>query len=448
MDINKDHQSDFTIDNYGILLDIAKANYQFVNHKEALSASNRFIIWRHDVDQSLNRAVRLATVEAARDISSTYFVNPHCNFYSLLEPDQHNKVGELIRLGHGIGLHFDAHFYTINSEVQLDQLVAKEARWLREWFGVEITTFSFHNPDSFLSTCEKDEYGGLINCYSRKFKKQIPYCSDSNGYWRYRRLHDVLTSATDYCLQVLTHPECWQEVSMPPRERFFRCVDGRAAAVMRRWDDTLAVNGRSNQGDFIPEFVFLKKKFGRKAELLDYRWMRGESESVFIDLWRLFESQLLKFCRIWFCKSLRSSFSEAKAVIESDILKLQIHRVFATIYQKSWDEISGADDDEFFAWQNVCNHLMHGLRTYAKGELDQGVIYIVQVMKRLSEFSSSHPVAYDESCHAADTTLPIHRVNEGASLKWLSNNYVLLGLDHKVLQRFVESYLISVRSKL
>jgi len=448
MDINKDYQSDFTFDNYCALLDLAKANYRFVNHKEALSASDRFIIWRHDIDQSINRAVRLAVIEAAKGISATYFLNPHCDFYSLLEHDQHRKVGEIIRLGHEIGLHFDAHFYTINSEAELDQLVAKEAGWLREWFGVEVATFSFHNPNSFLLTCEKEEYGGLINCYSNKFKKQIAYCSDSNGYWRHRRLYDVLVTAGDYCLQVLTHPECWQEMPMSPRERFFRCVDGRATAVMRRWDYTLAINGRGNQGSLMSEFEFLKKKFGRKAELLDYRWMRGEAVSVFVDLWQIFESQLVKFCRIWFRKALQISSVEAKAVIESDILKLPMHLVFAAIYQKSWGEISGVEEDKLLAWQQVRNHLVHGFSTYARDELEQGVIFIVQVMKRLSDFCEAHSVVYDELRPEVDPRLPLHRVNGEGCLKWLSENSVLLGLEYQALQRFAESQSVSMRRGL
>ena len=52
-------------------------------------------------------------------------------------------------LGHDIGLHFDASYYDITSESLLDELVAKESEWLKNWFGISTKVFSFHNPTTF-----------------------------------------------------------------------------------------------------------------------------------------------------------------------------------------------------------------------------------------------------------------------------------------------------------
>ncbi len=41
------------------------------------------------------------------------------------------------------------------------------------------------------------------------------YVSDANGYWRFRRLLDVLVEGTDVRLHVLTHPGWWQAEPMP-----------------------------------------------------------------------------------------------------------------------------------------------------------------------------------------------------------------------------------------
>ena len=55
-----------------------------------------------------------------------------------------------------------------------------------------------------------------------------PYVSDSNGYWRFERLPEVLAAGAHERLHVLTHPEWWQEEAMSPRERILRCIAGRA----------------------------------------------------------------------------------------------------------------------------------------------------------------------------------------------------------------------------
>lgn len=239
------HIDDFTIIQYDALLRKAKSNYRFINYNE-METGTRFILWRHDCDFSLNRALRLAEIEHSQGIKATYFLNPHCDFYNLLEKNQSAIIARLINLGHSIGLHFDAAYYDITAENQLDELVAREAQWLQNWFGVAINVFSFHNPSAFLLTCEKNTYGDKINCYSSYFKKQVPYCSDSNGYWRFRRLCEVLEEASDPCLQVLTHPGWWQEEAMLPRERVLRAVQGRADAVMTEYDRFLASCGREN----------------------------------------------------------------------------------------------------------------------------------------------------------------------------------------------------------
>lgn len=236
---------DFTITEYIDLLRIAKRNYRFIAYDEVEFASH-FILWRHDCDISLNRALRFAQIERDNNISATYFLNPHSEFYNLLEKNQAKIIEQIIGLNHSIGLHFDAGFYNIDSEHQLDDVIAQEADWLRQWFGIEISVFSFHNPTEFLLTCEKYKYGGLINCYSEYFKQNISYCSDSNGYWRFRRLREILEQAADKNLHILTHAEWWQEKPMLPRDRVLRSVEGRAVAIMNAYDAFLEKNARKN----------------------------------------------------------------------------------------------------------------------------------------------------------------------------------------------------------
>jgi len=78
------------------------------------------------------------------------------------------------------------------------------------------------------------QYAGMINTYSDFFQTQVGYCSDSNGYWRNRRLENVLSEATDERLQVLTHPAWWQDTVMSPVERLEHCIQGRAEHT-RQW---------------------------------------------------------------------------------------------------------------------------------------------------------------------------------------------------------------------
>jgi hypothetical protein len=237
---------DFTTAHYGELLRLAKASYQFVSYDEA-GRDGKTILWRHDCDVSLNRALRLAKIERDNSVISTFFLNPHSEFYNLLEKEQTRLVKEIVSFGHRLGLHFDAAYYDLESENDLSSRVAFEAELLRGLFGGDISAFSFHNPTDFLLSFEHDSYGGLINCYSKSLRSTVSYCSDSNGSWRFQRLWDVLARAEAPRLQVLTHPEWWQETAMFPRERISRSVHGRAEAVLASYDRLLEAHGRRNE---------------------------------------------------------------------------------------------------------------------------------------------------------------------------------------------------------
>ncbi len=237
--------NDFTRESYAAYIEIAKLNYEFITYPEVLEKDN-FILWRHDVDFSMHVAAKLAEIEASKGVIATYFIYPHCEFYNLFEKEIFLLVKKIQRFGHNIGLHFDSHFYNISAADQLDTALQKEKRLLESFFDTEVKVFSFHNNNDFTMSCEDWEYSGMINTYAKVFKEEIGYCSDSHGIWRFSRLKDVLENAEFNKLQILTHPEWWQEKEMAPRQRILRCIDGRAAKSIRYYDELLLKMGRPN----------------------------------------------------------------------------------------------------------------------------------------------------------------------------------------------------------
>ena len=287
-------------------------------------------------------------------------------------------------LGHDIGLHFDAAYYDIQSESQLDELVECEAAWLQDWFGDKPVAFSFHNPTEFLLSCERDTYGGLINCYSRTFKDTIPYCSDSNGYWRFRRLRDVLEIAQDPCLQVLTHPSWWQEKPLHPRERVFRSVYGRADATLRLYDNILETHGRENLAGPAGNLEFLKGFDASRYQLCDYLWNRRTFQILFVELYRLHERQINQLCKAIFRKEWRVAASEVNSFFEDITLAIDGWRLFQAVFGESWAKASGCSEDDHKEWVTVRNQLIHG-RAHISGErLEEGCVYLCGIIESVA----------------------------------------------------------------
>ena len=91
---------------------------------------------------------------------------------------------------------------------------------------------SLHNPSvSGTQDLDVEELGGMLHAGARSVRDRYPYISDSNGYWRFERLPEVLAAGEHERLHVLTHPEWWQEEAMSPRDRIMRASP---AAVRRR----------------------------------------------------------------------------------------------------------------------------------------------------------------------------------------------------------------------
>lgn len=241
----KYHFSDFTLIEYEKLLLQAKSGYPIVDYKSALDLGH-FLVWRHDLDMSIPSAFQLAQLEHRHGIQAHYFLLLHSEFYNLLEKSNTDLIYRILELGHRIQLHFDSSFYNITSVSQLEKYLQLERSLLEHIFQTDIDTFSFHNPSSFDLQCESTHYSGLINTYSHYFKKEVDYCSDSNGYWRHKRLSEVLESQSNQKLQVLTHPEWWQERISSPKEKVWKSVAERAEATRNYYTQLLKTNGREN----------------------------------------------------------------------------------------------------------------------------------------------------------------------------------------------------------
>jgi hypothetical protein len=240
-------EEDFTEDRYRELIRRARRHYRF--EPFGTSCAEPHVLWRHDLDHSVHRALALARIEAEEGVAATYFVLLRSEYYNPLERAISDRLHEIASLGHRIGLHFDASFWELRDDEQLADRLAFERRLLEDLTGSEVGAFSFHVPEvGGALRFDDDVIAGMVNAYGRTLRERYPYVSDSNGYWRFRRLHDVIAAHEEPRLQVLTHPEWWVPAPMSPSARIDRAIHGRARSVRAEYDALLASLGRVNVG--------------------------------------------------------------------------------------------------------------------------------------------------------------------------------------------------------
>ncbi len=229
---------DFTIDNYRKLIRLAKEKYAFISYDNCFELScEKKILLRHDVDYSLKGAQLLATIEKEEEICSTYFVYSHSDGYNLFTNDSAKLLKSIVDNGHYIGLHLDCSYLLYEQgNNKENNFIKKEVENIMEITGKEISAISFHSPESSRMIDVKDDYiCGYVNTYSKKIFDRYKYISDSNGYWRYERLQDVLEEEKFDYLQILLHPVWWQNKEiLSPAERVYKYFQIEAE---KKWEN-------------------------------------------------------------------------------------------------------------------------------------------------------------------------------------------------------------------
>ena len=191
----------FDLDHYRELLDAARAGgYRFAYFDNDPHEGD--LLLRHDVDLSLEAALRLAELEAENGAAATYFLMSESVFYNLASHEGRAAIGALRELGHRVGLH------AVWPRAQLDDRFDPVVAW--------------HNPDAEYLTASLD---GAVNVMEPRFFSPETYRSDSNQHWRSGCPDEELRAGTFPWLQLLTHPEIWVYPGATMRETMMAMLD-------------------------------------------------------------------------------------------------------------------------------------------------------------------------------------------------------------------------------
>lgn len=205
----------FSFEDYKDIIRIIKSTDRYMDYHKALT-SDKFILMRHDVEYSVERAYELAKVESSMDFTSTFFFQWTNNSYNILSRKNKDLIKDMHERGHTIGLHF-----ALNGMTDMEQIrkqIAKEIDILNSMFEFKIDTFSIHRPSKDVLR-ENIKLPGIINAYQDEFftfaenvtentPVNVKYLSDANHIWRYGYPDEKNILEHDK-VQILTHPFAW-----------------------------------------------------------------------------------------------------------------------------------------------------------------------------------------------------------------------------------------------
>ncbi len=187
------------------LLDKGYEISDYKNYKE----KKKVVILRHDIDTSLEKALRIAEVEKELNVNSTYFILLSTDFYNINSEKSLRILKEIKRLGGKIGLHFDEKKYKISDKEEYIKYVNYELDILSKILNEKVDIVSMHRPSKeFLEM--NLEIPNVINSYQKVFFNKFKYVSDSRMNWR-ENIEEIIENNQYKALHILTHPFWYEE---------------------------------------------------------------------------------------------------------------------------------------------------------------------------------------------------------------------------------------------
>jgi len=227
--------ADFSYGYFRRLLAALRATYEFRLFRDAAQpAGHPSCYIRHDVDVSLERALRMAQVEQQENVPATYMVMNRSLLYSLSSAESRDLLRRIAGLGHEIGLHFDYPDASRESGGAAPEALEREiliaSAELEEALGAPVASLSFHRPVPSVIRGPLS-VAGRINAYAAQLMQR--YISDSKGQWREGEPLALVSTSAAPVLQVLIHPIWWGDPHRHSQQRLEEFVDERAAGCSR-----------------------------------------------------------------------------------------------------------------------------------------------------------------------------------------------------------------------
>jgi len=259
-----DELEDFTLESYVKLLKYLSQIYKIVPFSGIPREGTPYLILRHDIDISLPAALKMAQIERDLGVKSTYFVLFSSEFYNVLEADNVDILRQVLKLGHEIGLHYHPAQYRLYNQKPKKTLEI-EIELLEHLVGRKIYGIARHGP------WDRDPFAGIkkyINANHPYLRGDL-FVHESGRAWS--PLHGLvnLLNNPPKRVQLLTHPENWQEDKIDRitlLERHFQDLKKRNSLLKKRFLEYIQTDELVVSYDNM-----IRKDEPERSHILEYR---------------------------------------------------------------------------------------------------------------------------------------------------------------------------------
>jgi len=249
---------DFSYDYYRKILSLLRKNFHLCLFHESPNYIDKNLnkpvaLLRHDVDLDIEKALKMAEIEASKGVYSCFMFLTNCYFYSLSDNSVISAIQSIKKMGHEVGLHYDIHNNNNNNNNE-SELIKMEISKIEDIISSKVCSISFHRPSPIYIN-GPTHVNGMVNTYASSLMNC--YLSDSKGRWRNGEPIPMIRNNKNNILQLLVHPIWWGKNHIPASERLQEFFNKKTIGMSNRDVDildnelskhlTLARSGRLNK---------------------------------------------------------------------------------------------------------------------------------------------------------------------------------------------------------
>lgn len=227
---------------YNDIITILTAKLPLYDYKDVTSAINEFLVVRHDVEFSVQRALDMAIFEHEKlDIHTSYFFQLRNNSYNILSNKNLKIVNKIIKMGHFVGLHVYTDTLPIKRGYSaIVRQIQCDIGTLERYLDIHVDRFSLHRPTNKLLKLNI-QVPNKINVYGLKYfhhfsdagtdNLQIKYLSDSNHKWKYGYPLEIEYNTWNK-VQLLIHPFSWTDQGADNLTNFSNLIEEKTYEII------------------------------------------------------------------------------------------------------------------------------------------------------------------------------------------------------------------------
>jgi hypothetical protein len=184
----------------------------------------KFTLLRHDVEFSLQRALKLAEWDNQLQFPSSTLIQVYCDAYNIFSRSNKKVIVSIDELPYStIGLHLYVSHLKEGDWDGFYLELERQSKLLSECISRKVDRFSIHRPPKWILERRCDVISGMLNFYGDSFfefnlsPQKIKYFADSQHDFKYG---SPLQNHSFSKVQLLFHPDEWSEKGCDTGENF------------------------------------------------------------------------------------------------------------------------------------------------------------------------------------------------------------------------------------